>query len=218
MKSLIIGYGEIGKALHKIVGGDWCDKESRVQDKEYDILLVCIPYTGDFIDIIRAYQEEFQPKATIIFSTVPIGTCHQLDAVHSPVEGKHPELEKSMRIMKRYIGGLNDTATEFLSKYFKEIIYLPKPEYTEFLKLRSTSKYRVNIEWTRYEKGVCDDLDMDFDYIKDFDREYNRLYKELGMPEYQRYILDPPEGEIGGHCLEPNAKILNEQYPSEFLK
>ena len=67
-------------------------------------------------------------------------------------------------------------------------------------------------------KSVADKIDMDFELLKEFDRDYNKLYHELGENWAQRYILDPPEGKIGGHCLVPNAKLLNEQYPNEWLE
>jgi hypothetical protein len=41
---------------------------------------------------------------------------------------------------------------------------------------------------------------------------------ELGQGHVVRPILYPPDGPIGGHCVVPNAKILSEEYESEFLR
>jgi len=65
---------------------------------------------------------------------------------------------------------------------------------------------------------VCDELDLDFQAVKSWDRQYNDLYADLGMEQFSRYILDPPQGEIGGHCVVPNAVILNKQFPSPLVE
>lgn len=223
MKAIIVGYGEIGKALETVFSPfheiSVCDIGYTSDWKDCDILLVSIPYSDKFVEIVEKYQDRYKPKATIIFSTVAIGTTSGIkNAVHSPVEGKHPELAESIKSMRRWVGGENEDVLAFLKIAKMDVIVVKEPEFTEFLKLRSTSKYGINIEFARYEKSVCDSIGMDFILIKEFDCDYNHLYRKMGIRKFQRYILDPPEGEIGGHCIVPNAKILDEQYPSELLK
>ena len=224
MKAVLIGYGEVGQGVHKVYRKqndiDIHDKEKNITAMgEYEVMLVAIPYTDDFIDIVNAYQEKFKPEATIIFSTVPIGTTSKFkNAVHSPVEGKHPDLEKSIRLMTRWIGGFNLTAYNFIKTVTTDIKIADKPEYTEFLKLQSTSNYGLMIEYARYVNTVCKKVGMDYKYVKEFNKDYNKLYKDLNMPQFQRYILDPPKGRIGGHCIVPNSVILDKEYPSMFLK
>jgi hypothetical protein len=225
MKTILAGYGEVGRAVCEVFGDihDIAVHDPayglEIRRGKYDILLVAIPYNSNFVDVVTEYTERYQVEATIIFSTVAIGTTRRIpNAVHSPVEGKHPRLAESIRLMPRWVGGYHEVTAQF----FREAGFVPRycaePEFTEFLKLRSTSKYGVNIEWTRYEKSVCDNLGMEFDLVREFDRDYNALYLALGYPEYQRYILYPPEGPINGHCIRPNAEILDAQYPSVFLK
>jgi len=225
LTGIVVGLGEIGQAVREVFSKthdiDTYDIaiDARLPDKTYDIMLVCFPYSDIFVSEVIHYSNRFNVKASIIFSTTSIGTTSQIsNAVHSPVEGKHPRLAKSIRLMPRWVGGYNELAHQFLVEAGFNPYYCEKPEHTEFLKLRSTAKYGVNIEWTRYEKTVADDLGMDFEQVKRFDRDYNLLYKQLFMPQFQRYILDPPKGMIGGHCVVPNSKILDAQYPSVFLK
>lgn len=231
MKAILIGNGEIGKAIYTVFGkthqikihDPWENLRNQVPaGEEADVLLVTIPYSDKFVKIIKDYQNSFKSiKATIVFSTTAIGTCSQLGAVHSPVEGRHPNLAKSIVIGKRWIGGYSAYAINFFKQGGFEISdmkVMPKPEYTEFLKLRSTSLYGLNIEFARYSKETADSLGMYFNSIKEFDEDYNYLYKHLKLPQFQRYILEPPEGNIGGHCVVPNAKILDKAYPSDFLK
>ena len=229
MRAIIAGYGQLGKAV-KEVFSDYHDIDHYdLQDgtppsgqlavaAPYDVLLVCFPYSEGFVDQVKRYKERFGTKAVIIFSTVPIGTTRQIKgAVHSPIEGKHPDLAKSIELAKRWFGGSNNVAYDFLIRA-TDLYVLPEPEMTEFLKLRSTARYGVNIEFARYEKAVCDAIGMNYAMVRKFDEDYNQLYLALGLPQYQRYILDPPQGNLGGHCLVDNAKLLEAQFPSVFLK
>lgn len=220
MKKIIIGYGEIGKALSDVFHiKDIHDLDKgKICGGQFDLMLVAIPYSDNFIEIVNSYIEKFKIKETIIFSTVAIGTTRKIpNAVHSPVEGKHPELAYSIRKAKRWVGGYSKLVDEFFKEHDFNPVYVT-PETTEFLKLRSTSLYGLNIEFARYSKEVCDKLEINYHHVKQFDLDYNILYKHLGMPQYQRYILYPPKGNEKGHCITPNAKILNEQFPSIFLE
>lgn len=226
MKAILIGYGEVGRAVkevfikaHDIAIYDPNTCYHRPELGPYDIMLVCFPWDEMFFEYIEEYQAAFRPKGIIIFSTVPIGTTRKIpNAVHSPIEGKHPNLADSICIMRRWVGGFSDVAKEFFEQAGIEPYFVEMPEWTEFLKLRSTSLYGVNIEFARYSKKIADDLGMSWELVKMFDEDYNDLYCVLDLPQYQRYILEPPEGMIGGHCVVPNAKMLDEQYPSIFLK
>ena len=220
MKALLIGYGEIGKAVHKVFSGqhdiEVYDSAFNVDTPtgEYDVLLVAIPYTPSFVEIVQGYKA----KHIIVFSTVPIGTCSQIGACHCPVEGKHPYLAESMRkTTTKWLGGHDDICTEFVQSAGFYVQHLDKPEYTEFLKLRSTTLYGLNIEFARYSKSVCDDLGLDYEHVKSWDTWVDNLYHDLGMPWFRRYLLDPPKGTKGGHCVTPNALLLNEQYPDELV-
>ena len=109
-----------------------------------------------------------------------------------------------------------------VDKYFRSAgmtpRWLPKAEHTEFMKLRCTTLYGVNIEFARYTKDVCDSLGIDYVSIQAWDAEYNRLYQALGMPQFHRYELTPPTGKLGGHCVLPNAKLLNNFSPNSLIE
>ena len=229
MKAILIGYGEIGKAVYTVFSKN---HQIQIQDlrksnnfnieagTKADILIITIPYSENFVRIVKNYKKRFKIKSTLIFSTTAIGTCRQLKAVHSPVEGKHPYLVKSIRKGKRWIGGVDFRIMRFFREAgFKkrDIFLLADSEWTEFLKLRSTSLYGLNIEFARYSNKVASKLKMPFATVRRFNNDYNVLYKKLGMSEYSRYILNPPKGKIGGHCILPNAKILNNDFPHVFL-
>ena len=121
----------------------------------------------------------------------------------------------------RWVGSSDKQARKLATAFWEAFVpvrALPSADFTEWLKLRSTSKYGINIVWTGYEAEVSKKLGMDFSAVRQFDMDYNALYENLGMHEYKRYILDPPKGKIGGHCVVPNAKMLNKQYPNKWLE
>lgn len=227
MTDIIIGYGEIGKAVHEVIGSAIVVDLHIQPDTEgvkVDIMHVCIPYSDKFVSDVLAYEIKYKPKHIIIYSTVAIGTTKFIKkAVHSPIEGKHPYLAQSIKSMKRWIGANSKLEGDFFAKYFRSKLMVPRvvgnSDFTEALKLLSTTEYGVNIEFARYKKKVADEINMPFSLTKKWNKDYNKLYKNLGLGElYQKYILDAPTGPKGGHCVTSNAKILNSHYPDELVK
>jgi len=226
--SLIVGRGEVGKSLRAFLSTSkakvFIRDVKNVKVPKIDVLHIAFPYSDSFVEQVQGYIEQYGPEVTIIYSTVPIGTTDQVgeSVVHSPIEGRHPDLESSIAIGVRWLGSSNKNALAdavmFWKPYAKTIRTINSATYTEFLKLRSTAKYGINLVWTQYEAEVAKTLDMDFDALKQFDLDYNWLYDSLGTPGLQRYILDSPNGQIGGHCVVPNAELLDVQYPHDMLK
>lgn len=224
-RSLIVGYGEIGRAIHDVIGeAELLDtaKDLKPESGPYDIMHICFPWNDDFIQHVERYRNDYHAENVIIYSTVMIGTTRQIDrAVHSPIEGRHPELAQSIKLMTRWIGGLRPNDTSYFKDYFGEIGLrvreVNNPDWTEALKLLSTSEYGINLVFADYKQRVAEELGMSSGALKQWNKDYNTLYKQLDMPQFQKYILDSPNGTIGGHCVVPNAKLLNEQYSSELL-
>ncbi len=111
MRTIIIGIGEVGSALHSVLSEHYNPvsihdlKVSNADDGPYDIMHVCIPYSENFIDIVKAYRARFQPKHVVIHSSVPIGTSRQCGAVHSPIRGLHPLLDTGIKTFVKFLGG-----------------------------------------------------------------------------------------------------------------
>ncbi len=229
MRALLIGYGEIGKGMydilcqyHEIIVHDpnkgRCVKDEQIKD--IDVLLVAIPYSIDFEEIVRMWQQDrTKAGSTIIFSTVPIGTCAGLNACHFPIEAKHPYITRDVLLAKTHIfGGNNSLAFFFLRVAKFGIIVYPDSRHTEFLKLRSTAYYGHCIEFARYSKEVADKIGLVYDNIIEYDNNYNDLVLARGTPKHMRPVLTPPKGDIGGHCVVPNARLLDKQFPNDLLK
>ena len=221
MNCLILGYGEVGKGVHEAFKDwhkmDWIDKEQYDFKFEYcyEILIVCLPYSNEFIDVVKDYQNKLKPKATLIFSTVPIGTSRLLRAVHCPVEGRHPDLGTCIRIFDRHIGGVDAWATRFFREANIQTHSHMKPETTELAKLQSTTNYGINIEFAREVKKVCDEYGIDYRDVKAYNESYNDLYQGT---QFKRYILEPPDGKIGGHCILQNLPLFKKDFRNKFIE
>jgi len=229
MKTLIIGTGEIGSALAEYLS-DYHevfqrDIEQIEIDEDIDVLNICYPYSDKFVEITKEYINEYSPTITIVHSTTDIGTCRKIgkNVIHSPIEGKHPNLETSMKEWRRWLGCKDKLSLALAEKFFREadmrVISLADSRFTEYLKLRSTTKYLWNIAWAEMEGEWSEKLGMPYNYNQKYDIDYNILYSKLGLPQFKRYILDPPESkEIGGHCLIPNRDMLSKSMPHKYLK
>ena len=224
MSEIVIGYGQIGKAVQEIIGDPAIvDEGLPVTYGTFDIMHICFPYSENFIVEVKRYIKEYKPAHIIIYSTVPIGTTKKIaGAVHSPIEGKHPKLAESIRLTPRWIGANSISEGNFWFEYFDRlelgINLLRDSDYTEALKLLSTAEYGINIEFARYKKKVADEVGMDYSLMCGWNQDYNKLYQDLDLPEYQKFILDPPDGPKGGHCVTPNARLLYDQFPHELTK
>lgn len=227
MNQIIIGFGEIGKAVAAVIGETHIEDRSLNRSnnlvKNVEIMHICFPYTAEFEMNVDLYIRKYKPKHVIIYSTVPIGTSKQLGAVHSPIEGKHPDLEMSIRQMERWIGTEDYNEGLFFANYFRElglwVRLIKDSNYTEALKLLSTTEYGINIEFARYKAHVAEEIGMDYELTKEWNRVYNKLYRDLGLEKtFQKFVLDAPNGPKGGHCITPNAVLLDEQYPNDMVK
>lgn len=229
MNQIVIGYGEIGQAVGEVIGDHWVVDVSKDSDenipKKIDILHICFPYDDSFVGEVGNYIALYKPKHTIVYSTVPIGTCELIGpkVVHSPVEGRHPDLALSIQTMERWLGTASKTEAQYFTNFFEDrfmkIKVVGSSKFTEALKLLSTAEYGVNLVFADYKAEVAEQIGMPYELTKDWNLEYNRLYRELGLGRrFQKFVLDAPGGKIGGHCVVPNAKLLNETFSDDMLE
>lgn len=211
MDDLVLGAGEIGMAIAQIFKTYAIGREAhKMQDTYCNILHICFPYTKDFIKEVKLYQKKFNPKYTIIHSTVPVGVNRKLGSIASPCRGIHPNLYEGIMTFPKIIAGRDASliANHFRRVGLKIILY-DKPEAAEAAKLFDTEYYRHCIEFAKDVKKYCVKHKLNFSEVYTIpNMTYNEGYKELGHPEYQRPVLQPIMTEIQGHCVLPNAKLL----------
>jgi len=231
-KSIIIGAGEVGRSLYKVLEATY-KKAIVLRDKEPDkeihciendfhnssvsFLHICYPYSDLFIDYTKNYIQQYKPSiATIIHSTVPVGTTRKCGeyCVHSPIHGKHPNLADGIKTFVKYVGGENNV-TVYSTRYYLEMAGIPtkmvsSPEASELSKILCTTYYGWNIVFCKEVAAICKELGVSFKEVyTNWNKEYNKGYTELGMSQFVRPVLEPIEGKIKGHCVVNNTKLLD---------
>ena len=230
MKAILIGYGEVGKGLYEVLSKhhEVFIHDPALERLAYDdaigsdFLLISIPYNDKFLEIVLGYQVYYKTNVTVIFSTVPVGTCEKLRAIHSPIEGRHDNMTTCIKEHIRWIGGNIAEDMELAKEFFEQavlaVMQAPDSRITEFLKLQSLAIYGINIKWAEDCKRVTDNLGFDYNLLKKYNQDYNNLVEANGHPEHRRYILDPPVGRIGGHCVLAGMNLLQNTMDNPFIQ
>jgi len=222
MKDVIIGMGEIGKAIRDCYSPGafnlvTIDKKP-IKLANVDVMHICFPYSDEFEGEVLRYNKLYEPKIIIIHSTVPVGTTRKIfetllqvkTVAHSPCVGKHPNLRESIQnqFIKMFSALPDGRAVASVLKHklhIKEIKEFRKPEATELAKLLSTTEYAWHIMIATEVNRLCEKNNVSFDEVYSFWRSsYNRGYER----KYSRPILEPCSGIIGGHCILPNLDLL----------
>jgi len=237
-KVLVLGLGEVGRPLYEILieSGTFSVfaldrdenkmKEANAHEPRgvVDVMHVCIPYYDreEFVGAVLNYMKKFNPKITIINSTVPPGTTREIKIrsgfyiAHSPVRGVHKSREHMKWEIKRwtkYVGGADTKSTELASEHFKKlglkVKVLKSSMETELAKLFETTYRAWMIACFQEMHRISRRFNADFDQIVDFLEDTHRV-------RFDRPPMFPDV--IGGHCLIPNVKLLLQVYESEFLR
>ncbi len=222
----ILGYGEVGKAIAKFY------QSPKIKDTilggnidNVEILHICIPYSKNFVRIVKKEIAKIKPKLTIINSTVGPGTTKEIGGtiVHSPVRGIHPNLYQGIKTFLKYVGTDNKEAGKMAKKHFTKLglktkVFTPAVT-TELGKLLSTTYYGLCIAYHGEAKKICKKYNVKFEEVmSDFNKTYNNGYKKLGLENVIRPILHPPKNnKIGGHCIIKNTEILRKHFRSKSL-
>ena len=171
MKTLICGFGEIGKGLAKVLS----DYKPFIHDshKGYnfltndtvDIMHICFGYDENFIEQVKKYQEEYKPKYTIIHSTVPRGTSRQLNSVSSPCICQHPFIEEGLRTFPKMLGGKQASeVADYFRRAGMKVYICDNQETLELGKISQTTFYALMIE-----------------YVKDLKKRVGVLERKVGV-------------------------------------
>jgi len=221
----IWGYGEVGKAIAQFY------KNPEVEDLasnhvfgELTILHVCIPYGSNFVQLVKNKMKRTKAKITFIHSSVPVGTTKKIggDIVHSPIRGVHPHLHQGIKTFVKYVGFDDPVVGSYAAKHLRKIKLnvraVSGTQNTEALKLWDTTQYGVMIMLNKEIKKFCDKYGLDFSIVyTDANKTYNRGYIKLGRSEVVRPFLKYMPGPIGGHCVLPNCKLLDDEIAKLIL-
>lgn len=224
-KHLVIGSGEIGTAMGNVLREKFDvsirDKNDEIGGR-FDVLHITYPPIKNFVAVTKKYINQYKPKLVIIHATIPVGFTRKIGpiAVHSPVRGVHPHLERGIMTFEKYFGGKN---AKQAARYFEALgvktVCFDKSETTELMKILDTTYYGWNIVFNKEAKRLCDKFGVDFDDVYTrANKDYNEAYSRLGMNHVVRPVLKYVAGKIGGHCVIPNTKLLNDWLSNTLRK
>jgi len=218
---VVVGLGIVGSSLLQLLSEHYdaigVDIAPNRDINHIDVMHICYPFQiEDFIGQSLQYIELYEPRLTIIDSTVPIGTTRVIalhsgaSVAHSPVRGKHAHMLDDLRRYVKYVGALDRVTAEQATVHFESIglatKVLSSPEATEFAKLSETAYFGLLIAWAQDVERACDKLVVDYDEIVSF-------YDEIKFFPPVRYF----PGIIGGHCVMPNIDLLSRTIHSDLL-
>ena len=221
--NLILGYGEIGRAIHSLdESSDYIDLShcTACKDRQYDICHVCIPFCEDFCDIVKKYLINYKVNHCIIHSTVEVGTSKKIQQElsipvnYSFVRGVHPNLTEGLKTFDKYIYGTDYESLLYCFIHLKKmgipsVLFHDDCANGELAKLLDTTYYGYNIIFAKQTKKLCDEYNLDFHKVYTLPNEtYNKGYSDLGMSNVIRPVLYPPSSKIGGHCVGQNFHLL----------
>jgi hypothetical protein len=237
MRTLIIGGGEIGQAMKEVLE-PYYEVFMRdvmappVWDGKYpypEIMHICFPYSPGFVGDVRDYQREYQPRLTVIHSTVPVGTTAKCwvdnskpGSVHSPIRGMHPNLVGGIKTFVKFVGGPSPAVDE-VAEYFRRagvrVFVCRSSSTTELAKIADTSFYSVCIEFIKELDRICGKHGVPFsEAFTLFQQTYNEGWTLLGRSEYCRPVLVPIQQKQGGHCTLPNLEFYGDSHFADLVK
>jgi len=222
MKSLIIGSGQIGKALFEIFSRTHeCyirDVEPEAYDpKDIEVVHIAYPDGPTFVEDTLDYIYHYKPRLTIIHSTVAVGTTEQCGehVVHSPERGRYPNLAKEMMLYDKFVGGESGEDIAMAVKYLRDCGWpawpVPSSRDTELLKLLSNVHMGLEIAW----RQTVERIGCNAALYKVWEESYRSGYMKAGQYNLIRPIMSP--NPIGGHCILNCVEILSQKFSSKIF-
>jgi UDP-N-acetyl-D-mannosaminuronate dehydrogenase len=229
MNVLVLGAGAVGTALTKVIKEKHnvllLDKEAvdYKPKKRFDVMHICYPYSDHFVEDTVEYITKFKPKLTLIESTVKPSVTRQIYVIspelmplicHSPIRGKHNNLEWGIRNYTKFIGPCTEQAGLQAEKYYQTLnlkTYLCKSSLeTECAKLLNLSYYAAQIAFFQEAERIKDKYGLNWIDVLDF---FDSTTKESqGLAP--RPLLKG--NHIGGSCVMQGLnKLFN---PGKFAE
>lgn len=210
---LILGAGEVGRALAQVLDCDLRDEEPKdgLLDR-YEILHIAYPWQiPDFVSTTIAYEDKYRPDYVVVHSTVPVGMCASRGWIHSPVRGRHPDLAEGLLAFVKHFGGegAEHVARQWTRDTDRAVKIHELAATTEAAKLFELAQYGMEIVMQKEIYEFCAENNLPFDEVyNDFGHSYNDGWKGLGQYHFIKPLLEHTPGPIGGHCVLPGARML----------
>src|SRR5690606_37553242 len=134
-------------------------------------------------------RSSYAATLVVVHSTVPVGTCDRLGAVHSPVRGRHPHLAEGVRRFVKHFAGERaaEAAAIFERCSVPVAVHGRRAAATEAGKLWELAQYGLQVVIEKQIHEWCEREGVDFDVVYTrFAQTYNDGYDTLGEPQFIR--------------------------------
>lgn len=222
-KILVVGLGEVGGALAAVLershqGLLRHDIERREFADAIAVMHICIPYQSrrQFETATLEYIKRFQPRLTIINSTVLPGTTRRISSqsaarlAYSPVRGKHARMAEDLLRYRKFVAAEDEGIAADAEKHFRtagmKTRCILNPDTLELAKLAETTYFGIQIAFAQELNRFAQQTGADYDAAIDF-------FEEIDFLPRARYY----PGVIGGHCVIPNIQLLKQIVRSPLL-
>lgn len=222
-KTLVVGLGEVGGALAAVLDRKETVLRHDVEPvdirDEVEVMHFCIPFQSpeQFENIAVSYIRRFNPKLTIVNSTVLPGTTRSLAnktraaLAYSPVRGKHIRMQEDLLRYTKFVAATTDEAVRRAQAHFEsagmKTRRMGTVESLEIAKLAETSYFGICIAFAQELNRYTERLGGNFDDAIGFFEEVDFLPRVRYFP-----------GFIGGHCVVPNLNLLLQIAPSALFE
>ena len=228
-KDVMVGLGEIGKPILKLLSKDniivGFDVNNYLMDKrkfekyknfKTSFLHIATTVTNKFINNVLKLQKKFQPECIVIHSTIKPGTTEKLQGklsipvIYSATRGVHKRMSNDIkRYTKFFVISTNAPRSKWASvKYVKmmrgcgiKTKKMSKPETLELAKIVCDTSYLGwLVNYAQLSNLIAIEHGVNYDEMWSFSDE---IHEFLG----NRPKMYP--GYIGGHCVIPNLDLIH---------
>ena len=237
-KDLVVGIGEIGKSILKLLSKDsivvgfdlnpdLMDKRKieRYKNLKTSFMHIAIPVTGKFINNVLKLYKKFQPECIVIHSTIRPGTTEILQrklsipVMYSATRGVHKRMIYDLkRYTKFFVISPNAPRGKWASSRYVKMMKrcgiktkkMTKPETLELAKIICDTSYLGwLVNYAQLSNMIANEYEVNYDEMWSFTEE---IQKFLG----NRPKMYP--GIIGGHCVLPNLDLINNEKLDQIKK
>jgi len=230
-KDVVAGLGEIGLPILKLLsknqtisGYDINDnlmnksKFKKFENYKTSFLHIAIPFTEKFLLNVTSLFKKFKPECIVIHSTISPGTTTKLQIkfnipiIYSSTRGVHKTMLKDLkRYTKFFAISKNAPKKQWaITSFSKKMKFagiktkqMSTPETLELAKIICDTSYLGwLVNYAQISNLIAQKFGVNYDEMWSFSDE---IHKFLG----NRPKMFP--GFIGGHCVIPNLKLLNNE-------
>ena len=237
MKDVVVGLGEIGKPMFKLISKSvktvGYDKNTKLNPKSNQkymelptrFIHICIPFNKFFYSNLKKSTGKFSPKSIVIHSTISPGTTSWLQSkfnipvIYSATRGVHKRMLRDLRRYTKFFAiQKNAPDAKWASSQFSLLMRkagvktkrMSNPLTLELGKIVcDTSYYGWLINYAQISQIIALKHKVDYNEMWSFADE---IHKFLG----NRPKMFP--GYIGGHCVIPNLELLNDDSLNKINK